>query len=279
MNLNTLRERLEPLPKEDRKAFVRNIGIPEDEIEGYIQYVFNPAKPKQVEDNRESKPGRLQEALAGLELLKQKAKANPPEVKINGLSPFELDVLHNRYLLGGETLLDRASYHNPEVVQTDIMQWLVNTFLPSGMHFAVLLGEQGAGKTYGALAYMNRIAKIDVKVCKIQYSNSIYIHAYKLSEYIHNPKKYDDELKKLISCGVLMLDDLGCEPVGYRGKDFEAHFGYLIGERHKFRKKTIITSNATPNDLRELYGDRVISRLMEVGLLFQSKQEDMRRAG
>jgi len=281
MNQRELFKVLAPLSPEERLAFLMDKGTGKAEAQDYLAYLF-PVRQAPKEDPREKTPGRLQEAMAKLQILAKKAKENPVEPKDQGLTLFERDILHNRYLLGGETLLDGASYHNPKADKTEAMNWLPNTFLPSGKHFAVMLGQPGSGKTFAALAYANRIAKVEIEVFKIQYSSAMYVHAYKMAEYIHNSRKYGDELNKLASCGVLVVDDLGCEPVGYRGKDFDAHFGYLIGERHKFRKKTIITSNASfegPDGFKELYDKRIISRLSEVGLLLQTKQEDMRRAG
>lgn len=76
----------------------------------------------------------------------------------------------------------------------------------------------------------------------------------------------------------LLLDDLGTEPdlEGYRGKEFVAYFQNLITKRHNSNRVTIITANFTKDDFTARYGDRVISRLKDCALIFETKDPDLR---
>lgn len=290
MNQRELKQQLEALPKQERPAYLIAMGLPEHEVPDLLRYFFadRPTKaPKSGTDPvrwmmREARPkdGALTEALAKCEAMIQRKRQEPPvENTEGGLTQLERDVLHNRLLLGGETLLDEASFQNPDLRQTETIRWFLNSFIPSGSQFAVVMGGAGSGKTFGALAYINRIAKVEMGIGqKIQKTNAAYVHAYRLYEMISDRKKHGEKLDEITrNVGILLIDDLGTEPTGFRGGDFLAHFEYLIGERHKFRKKTIMTSNTTSEDFKELYGERIVSRFNEIGLFLETKDPDMRK--
>lgn len=277
MSFLKLKQAVLAIPEGDRIAFLRTKGYKtQQDAEDMLRFLLMPSKP--TENKPVEKPDRFREVMERAAAFGQKLKANPPAPKEGLLTPFERDVLHTRHIMGGPTVHDTASYHNPNLRQTETTRWLVNEFMPSGMHFALILGNPGAGKTFGALAYVNRIAQVEVNVGKIQRTNARYVHAYRLAEMISEHRKFRHELDDLTrGCGVLMLDDLGTEPEGWKGKDFDRHFGYLIDERYKFRKKTIITSNTTLDKFNALYGEAVTSRFAQVGMFLETQDPDLRR--
>lgn len=284
MNHLELREAVRSLPPLQQVAYLKQLGYTDEQIPDFLNWILsNGVQTRQSE--KEKQDNRMAETLEKLKARMEFAKQNPEPPKLDGMDPFERDQLHNQYMLGGSTLYDGASYHNPELRQTETFSWMRNVFHGSAKSFALLLGGTGAGKTFAAIAYTNMIAKVDIVMGKIQYSNAAYLHAYKLAEMLANIKKHGEELDKYKQKGVLVLDDLGTEPVGFRGADFQAHLGYLIDERHKFRRKTIITSNTTMESkektigFKELYGDRIVSRLMESGFGLETNDPDLRRGG
>lgn len=258
-----------------RFSYLQSVGIPDREIPDLLNFMLSEPLVTPRQENRES--NRMAEALKRIELRQQELAKNPPPPMVDGLLPFEKDVLHNRYLLGGASLHDGASFHNPKLTQTSALQWFRNEFLPSGVHFALILGKPGCGKTFAALAYVNLIAKVRIEMGKIQESNARYVHAYRLAEMLHDFKKNSNEIDAITKCGVLLLDDLGSEPTGWRGDDLKAHLGYLIDNRYRFKKKTIITTNAKEKEFAELYGERIISRFAEVGMFYQTQDPDLRK--
>lgn len=192
------------------------------------------------------------------------------------MSLFERDILTNRFLLGGESIFDEASLHNPRLKKTAIIRWLEEEFNPSWCRNALLLGAPGNGKTWGALAYGKTKMDVEILCGKVQRCNGAFITAYRLSEMIASQRHFQADLDALIRKKVLIVDDLGTEPSGYKAKDFQAHFEYLFSERHRSKRTTIVTSNATPAQIREMYGDRFVSRFNENGLVFESKDPDIR---
>lgn len=278
MNHFALKEAVKSLPPVQQVAYLKQLGYTEEQIPDFLNWILaTELTPRALQ--KPQRESRLSEALNKVKARIEQAKQNPEPPKVDGMDPFKRDQLHNQYMLGGSTLYDGASYHNPELRQTEAFSWMRNVFHGSAKPFALLLGGTGAGKTFAAIAYTNMIAKVDIVMGKIQYSNAAYLHAYKLAEMLANIKKHGEELDKYKQKGVLILDDLGTEPVGFRGADFQAHLHYLIDERHKFRKKTFITSNTTSEGFKELYGERIVSRFAEVGLGLEAKDPDLRRGG
>lgn len=62
----------------------------------------------------------------------------------------------------------------------------------------------------------------------------------------------------LLSCNLLIIDDLGTE---YTGNMTASQFFSLLNERHLRQKSTIISTNLSLEDIRNRYSDRVFSRL------------------
>lgn len=274
MNLHQLKQEFEPLPHGERIAFLTTRGYDLQEANDIINWLYsNPTPPPQ----KKAAEDRLSETLQKLEARIELAKTNPPDPKQEELSLFELDIVHTRHLLGGATLHDDASYHKPGLILTESVKWLRDEFRPSCLPFALILGGTGSGKTFAALAHLNSIATVDIRFGVLQRSNARYVHAYKLAEMVHSLKKHADALDDLARCGVLLIDDLGAEPVGFRGADFIAHLDYLVGERHKFRKRTIITSNTTGEAFKSLYGERIVSRFNQIGLVLETNEPDLRQ--
>ena len=66
-------------------------------------------------------------------------------------------------------------------------------------------------------------------------------------------------LSALLDPDLLIIDDLGTEPL-FKNVTRE-YLGVVITERNLHKKRTIITSNLTPNDLLDRYGERIYSRI------------------
>lgn len=75
---------------------------------------------------------------------------------------------------------------------------------------------------------------------------------------------------------VLVIDDLGCELDSSR---FHAAFGELVEERQGGGRKTILTTNLLPREIRPRYGDRIADRLNHLGALVVARGETRRRKG
>lgn len=170
-------------------------------------------------------------------------------------------------IMGQGSIFSKVCLVAPETRQTSVVKYFLEDFPYEKKNTCLLLGGTGAGKTFGAIGF----------VC--QQANSVrqtaFITAYKLSEAI--VRKDFEGLDRLEKVQYLIIDDLGAEPEGYKGKDFIAHFENLFITRHQANRMTLITSNNTLEQFKQVYGDRVVSRLREAGTVFQSPDGDLRK--
>lgn len=132
---------------------------------------------------------------------------------------------------------------------------------------ALLLGGVGSGKTTACVVATAEKMKPGV--------SAKFLTAYDLAFMIH--QKDFKALDSIERVSILIIDDLGTEPEGFKGKDFLAHFENLFATRHRKCKRTLITSNLTVDQIKQAYGDRFISRLRQSGQVFETDTKDMRR--
>lgn len=257
------------LPEAEKLSFLRTLkpGLSDTAYQDWINWVESPI---QHVEKQEKGTGNLAETLARIDVLRQTAKAAPPPEPPDY---FARDVLLNQYLMGGSTRFDDASLANPNLIDTEVIHW----FKSIQSKVALIIGGPGAGKTWGTLAWMNSLATARGGN-KVEYADAAFITAFRLSEMFHNQKKFQIQLDEILQKRHLLIDDLGAEPSGFRGADFVAYFDYLFSERHRFRRSTFITSNATRETIKSVYGDRFISRFNEVGNFLETTQKDMRAA-
>lgn len=163
-------------------------------------------------------------------------------------------------IYAGISVLDKKTF------KTAVLNYLFNNFHRSGKPNTLILGSVGSGKTFGCLAYM---------VHNLNYSSDgAFIRAYDIAEAIQR-KKWE-ELDKLRTVNYLIIDDLGTEGSGYKGIDFLNFFENLFIERHEHQRKTLLTTNAALNEIKQTYGERFISRFQETGLIYETTDQDFR---
>ncbi len=129
-------------------------------------------------------------------------------------------------------------------------------FARKGTPNLLLLGESGLGKTYLAHCIANKVAEKGFSVC--------FVTAYNLSNLMRGAylgESHDVEMEQaLLSCDLLVIDDLGSEPIR-KNINLESLFS-LLNERGIAKRTTLVCSNLLPNALRDRYGERITSRLM-----------------
>lgn len=137
-------------------------------------------------------------------------------------------------------------------------EWLTADNPRFGM---LLCGEPGNGKTTLALAIKSLVHYI--------YSNDyehakdfVQIQAREICDYAKNKEK---TFKALWHKDMLLIDDLGTEPSEV------LHYGNVLNpvidllcSRYDRQLFTIITTNLTPQNIREHYGNRVADRFNEM---------------
>lgn len=153
----------------------------------------------------------------------------------------------------------------------------------------IMSGDAGVGKTSLALAMLNKLKQANKTV--------LFVSVIALSQLVADQYEYSDrknqlrDLKRaMCECDVLLLDDLGADggsvdkvmTNGYTGarKDMQTLMFEVVNcryegtkdERKKAREnhkklvkpvhQTIITTNNLTKELKKIYGERTISRLV-----------------
>ncbi len=121
----------------------------------------------------------------------------------------------------------------------------------------VLMGDVGAGKTYLIECIASALIKKGVYV--------VFSTAYDLNETMQNSfgttvMEREAILSPYFESDVLVIDDLGCEPM-LRNITITNLFT-ILNERERLGLNTIISTNLNPAEIQERYGDRIMSRML-----------------
>ncbi|NLL74414.1 MAG: ATP-binding protein [Erysipelothrix sp.] len=112
-------------------------------------------------------------------------------------------------------------------------------------HF--LYGDMGVGKSYLAACVSNSFAKHG--------KNVAFVHVPTLMNYLkqlfNRPEAMQATIRSLCRIPLLVLDDLGAEPITSWSRD--EILLTIMNDRLENKRKTLITSNYIPNDLVTLY--------------------------
>ena len=135
------------------------------------------------------------------------------------------------------------------------------------VQFVVLSGESGLGKTF----LMHAMAKELIR----RERNVLLVSAYTALDQARRAAfdREEEGLESLLEADVLMVDDFGSEPL-LNNVTVEQFFN-LFSERQRRGLATVVSTNLTPNGIKERYTERVASRLLDsrrcLLLLFRGK--------
>ena len=154
------------------------------------------------------------------------------------------------------------------------MQAFCEKFDTTKIRNIVLLGEVGTGKTYLTACILDRMVKdgrAALFLTAFEFGRACLAH--------HTAQQGEDILEALLESDLLILDDLGTEPI-YRNVTLEYLYS-VLNERLRREKKTIVTSNLSPRALMERYGERIFSRLNNKAtcVTLELRGKDLRRGG
>lgn len=123
-------------------------------------------------------------------------------------------------------------------------------------NFILLMGLPGVGKTFLSECLASELIN---KNHLVSFVTAFEMNNIMLSYHTCFDNKKQDYINSLLSPDVLIIDDLGTEPVL---KNVTHEYLYLVlSERSRKNKLTIISTNLGLNNLLENYHERIFSRL------------------
>lgn len=119
----------------------------------------------------------------------------------------------------------------------------------------LICGKVGTGKSYLVQCIANE--KIS-QGCDVVYTSAFNFNSDMLA--VHKSSS-EEILPQYLMCDLLVIDDLGTEPI-YKNVTLEYLFN-VISERQRNKLCTIITTNLNLEGINERYSERIFSRLTD----------------
>lgn len=152
---------------------------------------------------------------------------------------------------------------------------LAQALTQPGSKFAVvLLGTVGNGKTTALRALQRVISRLNIPdhSCPNRIA-SLALPVFKASCIVDLWEQNPQQFRDVAASTLLGIDELGEENVDVRRYgNISSPICELIYLRYDRRLFTVLTTNLTPKEIRERYGDRIADRLneMAVKIVFRS---------
>lgn len=237
---------------EDRRlALVKRLGIPED----YADPVWTCpiCKDTGYHDghncicyDRQFTP-RLHSAL------------HLDQLKDMGFDRFDLTLFDDQPREGGPSI--RATMDRFK----QMMEAYADSFIPGKKDNLLFIGPPGTGKTFMAGCIANRLDKRDIKVFYLPASTLFQqIQAYRKQQNAYSPDREALEegesfYELLTTAPLLIIDDLGTEnaPPAERLTEWLQ----LLNIRAHAPVNTIISTNLDARELKQMYDERLLSRI------------------
>ncbi len=130
-----------------------------------------------------------------------------------------------------------------------------NRFPEVNLRNLVLRGRTGLGKTYLMNCIAARLLDRGIPVLRVT--------AYRMLDAMrrYHRGQDEDELNQMMQAEVLIIDDLGTEPM-LENVTLEYLFT-LLNERRVNKRATLVATNLTMQELKNRYAERIFSRLSD----------------
>ncbi|MDD7305769.1 MAG: ATP-binding protein [Peptoniphilaceae bacterium] len=164
-----------------------------------------------------------------------------------------------------------SPFSNIEYVIKDVKKYIEN--FQKERRNIYIFGDVGRGKTF----LINSIAK---ELLDRNFS-VIYLTATKLFRFMNDylyafserKEALQDKYDLIFTCDLLIIDDLGAEA----GRDSDkANLFDIVNERINAEKPIIFSSNFDEDGLKEIYEERVFSRIIGSSTIYEIFGEDLR---
>lgn len=161
---------------------------------------------------------------------------------------------------------------NMKIIFDNIEKYITN-LKNQEKHIVTISGPTGVGKTFLTECIVERA--IDLGFYTL-YTTSIGLNANMLKYHSAPINEKQSIIEPYLTCDLLIIDDLGTEPI-YNNVTIE-YLYLIISERLKSGLYTIINTNLTPNQIIDVYGERIFSRIANIRdtMLINMKANDIR---
>ena len=153
------------------------------------------------------------------------------------------------------------------------MEYYVNNLSKQDKHIVTISGPAGVGKTFLTECVVDRAIE--------QGYYTIYSTANGLNRMFidYHAAKIQDKsaiMEPYLKCDLLIIDDLGTESL-YNNVTIE-YLYLVISERLKDGLYTLINTNLDPNQIIDIYGERIFSRIANINncMLLDMTANDIR---
>lgn len=196
---------------------------------------------------------------------------------------FKLDYLYRESLLTTSQReyvalrIDADGTDREEFIQLKNIENSIEEFVKSGSSLYIFSNTCGNGKTAWAIrliqAYFNSIwHKCDLN-CKALFI-SVPRFLLALKDNISNKSEYIEHIKaRVLDADLVVWDEVATKSI----TQFEhEHLLSLINSRIDLNKAQIFTSNVSPENLREVVGERLYSRVVNLSTVLEFRGADKR---
>ncbi len=134
-----------------------------------------------------------------------------------------------------------------------------------------MIGNTGLGKTHLSLAIARGVLE---KGYSVIYGSAQDLFRSIEKEHFGKESESKDSLDTILSCDLLILDDLGAE---FDSNYYASCLYNIVNSRIGAEKPTIVTTNLTAVQLQSKYSDRIVSRLFTMYQLLRFVGKDIRQ--
>lgn len=153
--------------------------------------------------------------------------------------------------------LNTSVYDGKNVLKLiDTLKKVSEKFPSTNINTIIMNGKCGVGKTYISKSFAKTLASKDFTTL---YLTSFGFNNLLLKLHTSDFNEKSEILNQLLQADLLIIDDLGCEPI-YKNVTIE-YFYSIINQRLDSKCLTLITTNLTKDEILARYNERIYSRL------------------